>query len=457
MDEPITTQLTQLDASHLLAVIGCALDQLSDPRHQLVPDRDQLAVARDALRVDARWDAWLRQTLARLDARDTAWNEHGTSTATWLADTANLTHREATALISGGHQQHRFEIIGNAALDGHVLPTQASAITHVLDQLPPEFSTDTVDQAQELMVEFAATHNSTELRRLTGRLLEVLAPETAEALEAGRLEREQRQAHRGRHLVFTPDHHGSVLIKASLPVIAAESLIRIVEAYAAAEKRALDALDPNAEYLTPAMRRADGLVAMVNHHSQQALAPVHGGDRPRIGILLSYDKLRKTARDAGLLTGTLASTSEPVPAGVLRQLLCDADLLPIVLGGPSQILDVGQAQRFVTPAQRAALEVRDAGCAFPACEKPPQACHAHHIIPWWQDGPTDLSNLVLVCPHHHGIVEPGHDPTADRWRIRLGPDGTPEVIPPRRVDPDQRPRRHVRYQRRTLLRGEACP
>ena len=391
MDEPITTRLNQLDASSLLALIGHAITELANPRHRLESDRAQLALAHDALRTDARLDAWLRQTLARLDARDAAWNEHGTSTATWLADVANLTRREAAALIAGGHEQHRFPIVGEAALEGQVLPAQAAAITSVLDQLP----TETITQAQQLMIDFAATHNSAELRRLTGHLLEVLAPDTAEALEAARLEREQRLAQRNRQLTFTPDHHGSILIKGSLPTIVAEPLIRIVEAYAAAQKRALD---PNAEYLTPAMRRADGLLAMVNHHTRQASAPTHGGDRPRISVILNYDKLQKTAHDHGLLTGTLAGTGEPVPAGILRQLLCDADLLPVVLGGPSQILDIGQAQRFVTTAQRHALEVRDGGCAFPGCDKPPQDCHAHHIIPWWQDGPTNLSNLASRQP-----------------------------------------------------------
>jgi hypothetical protein len=141
-------------------------------------------------------------------------------------------------------------------------------------------------------------------------------------------------------------------------------------------------------------------------------------------------------------------SGEPLPAGVLRRLLCDADLLPAVLGGPSQVLDVGRAQRLVTPSIRAALELRDGGCVFPGCDKPPHACHAHHLQPWWAGGPTALQNLVLVCAHHHGIVEPGHDPTADRWRVQLRADGLPEVVPPRRADPGQRPRLHSRFQLR---------
>ena len=210
--------------------------------------------------------------------------------------------------------------------------------------------------------------------------------------------------------------------------------------------RALDAIDPQSEYVTPAMRRADALLAMAHHHSQTALAPSHGGDRPRIVITLAYETLAGVAAQAGVLAGQLTATGEPVPAGVLRQLLCDADLLPAVLGGASEVLDVGRTRRLVTPPIRTALELRDQGCIFPGCDKPPQDCHAHHLTPWWAGGRTSLSNLVLACAHHHGIIEPGHDPTADRWHARVGDDGTAEVIPPLRVDPNQRPRRHARLR-----------
>ncbi|MBK8446843.1 MAG: DUF222 domain-containing protein [Micropruina sp.] len=69
-----------------------------------------------------------------------------------------------------------------------------------------------------------------------------------------------------------------------------------------------------------------------------------------------------------------------MPGSVLRRLLCDADILPIVLDGDTQPLDVGRAQRLLTPPIRAALEIRDQGCVFPGCDKPPAACHAHHIV-----------------------------------------------------------------------------
>jgi hypothetical protein len=367
---------------------------------------------------------------------------------------------------------------------------QASAITNVLAGLPGDLPADSVTEAEEAMVGFAQTHTPLELRRLSAHLLEVVCPEVAERAEAARVEREYRAAVRNRRLDFSSDGCGSVLIRGSLPACDAEPFIRIVDAYSAKQKRALDAADPQADYVSPAMRRADGLMAMVHHHAQQALAPVNGGDRPRIVVTLTHDALLRQAVDAGLATddgrltaagdklvgparsttipivgtevdsahrtdarsadaarvaGVMTATGEPLPGSVLRRLLCDADVLPVVLGGPSQILDVGRTQRLVTGPIRAALDVRDGGCVFPACDKVPTACEAHHIEPWWAGGATALSNLVLVCPHHHGIVEPGHDPTADRWKIRLGSDGLPDVIPPLRVDPARRPRRHARF------------
>ncbi len=118
-----------------------------------------------------------------------------------------------------------------------------------------------------LLVGFAASHNSVELRRLTSHLVEILDPATAETREAARLDREHRLAERTRHLTFSNDHHGSVLFKGSLPVAEAEPFIRIIDAYTAAIKRGIERLDPHTEYITPAMRRADALLAMVNHHS----------------------------------------------------------------------------------------------------------------------------------------------------------------------------------------------
>ena len=102
-------------------------------------------------------------------------------------------------------------------------------------------------------------------------------------------------------------------------------------------------------------------------------------------------------------------------------------LLPPVLGGtPRQPLDVGRATRVVHPAQRAALAVHDGGRVFPGCERPLAWCDAHHLWHWVDGGPTDLSNLAMVCRAHHRTV---HE---DGWQLTRGPDGRFTAAPTRR-------------------------
>ncbi len=41
--------------------------------------------------------------------------------------------------------------------------------------------------------------------------------------------------------------------------------------------------------------------------------------------------------------------------------------------------------------------------------------HVHHVVHWADGGPTDLDNLVTLCPAHHKLV---HE---QGWRIRGSP------------------------------------
>lgn len=72
----------------------------------------------------------------------------------------------------------------------------------------------------------------------------------------------------------------------------------------------------------------------------------------------------------------------------------------------------------------------------------------HHVVPWRLGGSTALSDLALVCKHHHGIVEPAKYGTRDQWEVRIAIDGVPEFIPPARLDPQRRPMRHARFAAR---------
>jgi hypothetical protein len=116
----------------------------------------------------------------------------------------------------------------------------------------------------------------------------------------------------------------------------------------------------------------------------------------------------------------------PIAGETARRIACEANVIPVVLGSKSEVLDVGRGARLATAAQRTALRLRSATCEFPGCTVPARHSRAHHIDPWDHDGRTDLDNLVWLCSHHHHAVHEG------RWTLQRHeaqilvrrPDGT---------------------------------
>jgi len=88
----------------------------------------------------------------------------------------------------------------------------------------------------------------------------------------------------------------------------------------------------------------------------------------------------------------------------IRQLACDADIIPVVLGSQGEVLDLGRAERLFSKAQRRALWHRDGGCTYPGCDVPAGWCQAHHLVHWVDGGPSDLDHAALLCQRHHTQV-----------------------------------------------------
>ncbi|WP_344119555.1 HNH endonuclease signature motif containing protein, partial [Planosporangium flavigriseum] len=187
---------------------------------------------------------------------------------------------------------------------------------------------------------------------------------------------------------------------------------------------------------TPGQRRVDALVEVCRIALACGELPANGGDRPQVVVTVGIDTLRQQVGAATLDDGS------SLPATAARRLACDAALLPAVLGSAGQVLDVGREQRLIKGPLRRALVLRDRGCAFPGCDRPPRWTDGHHIVHWADGGTTSLDNAVLLCGYHHRQVH--HSP----WQIRINPaDGLPEFIPPTYIDPEQKPQRN-RYHRR---------
>ena len=62
--------------------------------------------------------------------------------------------------------------------------------------------------------------------------------------------------------------------------------------------------------------------------------------------------------------------------------------------------------------------MRDGGCVFPGCDRPPGWCDAHHSDEWDDGGNTDLNLLGFLCHSgHHGITH------RNGWKMHATGDG----------------------------------
>jgi Domain of unknown function (DUF222)/HNH endonuclease len=197
------------------------------------------------------------------------------------------------------------------------------------------------------------------------------------------------------------------------------------------DPQAIAARDPR----SPAARRADALTELCRRALAHGDLPDNGGEKPHLVLTMSWQQLRDAT------AGGLLDTGDQLTPAAARQLACDALIIPAVLGGHGQPLDLGRARRLIDGPLRRALVLRDRGCAFPGCERPPEWCNGHHIRSWADGGPTSLANAVLLCGHHHRVIHRGE------WIVQIGPDDYPEFTPPHYIDRERRPVRNNLHRR----------
>ncbi len=129
--------------------------------------------------------------------------------------------------------------------------------------------------------------------------------------------------------------------------------------------------------------------------------PDAGGVPASLVVTLPLATLTGGLGTARLDTGGVISAAEA------RRLACQAGIVPAVLGGASQVLDLGRSRRLHTRSQRLAIATRDGGCTAEGCDWPPGLCHVHHDTPWSRGGHTTVADGRLLCPRHHARA---HDP-----------------------------------------------
>ncbi len=250
-----------------------------------------------------------------------------------------------------------------------------------------------------------------------------LDPETAAPIRAaiGAIVSTQLRASRGTH------RPGAIVAEAA-PDAAADATA------ASARDAAAEVAPVEVETRTLPQLQADALATLCRH----SLACENAA--PGLAVTTVVVRIPLDALVSGTGTATIDGMAQPIDAATARRMAADAEVIPCVLGGDSEILDFGRARRLFSRAQKLALVERDGGCAF--CGLPPQFAEGHHLRWWDRDhGGTDLGNAVLLCTGCHHRVH------ADGWEIRIDPPpsgdatgGSVWFVPPRHLDPAQTPR-----------------
>ena len=126
---------------------------------------------------------------------------------------------------------------------------------------------------------------------------------------------------------------------------------------------------------------------------QAALAGLSaGGAKATLMLTMSLADLQERIGAATTL-GTLAAGSLLAPE-TARRIACDARVIPMLLGGAGEVLDLGRAERLFTPAQARVVLLRDRQCTFPGCDIPGFWGQLHHV--WhWLDGEGPILPTLL--------------------------------------------------------------
>lgn len=345
-----------------------------------------------ALRREA--DALHLALLAAADRKDAHTTTGAPSMVAMVATEGGVTRGEASKQLRLANRLEQAPRVKDALARPGMSTQKAAIVTDALETLPPDLSHDQRDLVEADLARAAQEMSAEQLRRKARRAVETIDPDRADRIENDRLTRDEATQARLREFwIGVPDEEtGMVPFGGKTDPVTADMLRAVIESKTSPRSQQ----SPDRR---PVPQRAGEAFAEIVRHLPRDGYGNHGGVAATLVVTVDESTLRGQTDRAGITEfGTAVS------AGQLRQLACNAGILPAVMDGRSQPLDVGRTKRHHTAAQRIALAQRDQGCAYPDCDRPPGWTEAHHAIPWSQDGPTNIETGVLLCSHHHHHV-----------------------------------------------------
>lgn len=381
--------------------------------------RDELPEVLSELAIlEARVGALKLDVLAEADRRQIAEDTGDTGTDAWAAKLTGTTR----GVMSGGIWlanllRSKYDATREAFAAGGINQAQARVIVRAGEDLPAAVTDEQRVAAEAGLVAKAVNGmNARRLRQAARRMLEEINRQLADEHEAGQLKKEEGKAENETWLQLSDNGDGTFSGRFTIPELHGHLLRNYLERLTSPRRLSRnqagelvedDTLPWGAQNLSWTEKLGAGFLELLEHLPTDGHGPV--------GATLLVNVDLKNLLD-GLASAKL-DTGTRISAGQARRLACGAGIVPAVLGGDSEPLDLGREKRLHTKAQRRALALRYDTCAAEGCERPFAWTEIHHDQPWSQGGETTLANGLPLCGHHHRRA---HD---DRFTMRRLPSG----------------------------------
>jgi hypothetical protein len=379
--------------------LHACLDRLRSVEPGRLTSDEQARLLLELSRAESRLAGLKLELLAAAERSHTARRAGAASTGQWAAQLVHADGGEAqrqVGLATGlaGHAPTR-----RALGEGRISPGHAEVILRADRQLPATVSPEQRTTVERSLLTRAETMSPSSLRRVARRAISAIEPDTSavDAHEDAILRDEEADARARARLTLHDNHDGTVSGHFTVPTLQGHLLRKILETMTAPRRGRLGASQAQSG-------PADGVHTDWDHARGTAFCELlehlptdHLHSRAAATIVVTLDDatLRGALAAAGLDTG------ETISSGEARRLACTAGITPAVLGGRSEVLDLGRLKRLFSESQRVALGLRFKACAADGCERPFAWCERHHRRPWSQLGRTDLADAVPLCHFHH--------------------------------------------------------
>ncbi|SNC63833.1 protein of unknown function [Kytococcus aerolatus] len=330
---------------------------------------------------------------------------------------------------------------------GLVREEQARVVLAAVEDLPESHDAAVRRRFEAELGEKAQQLTPRQLRVAARRLLEEYGVPRAEVerRHEGRVREREEQSLASAQFWMKDNGDGTWFGQFTLPELQAHMLDKVIGALASPRRRGTPGAGVE-EVVDWRHERGRAFAELVDHLPADELG---AKTNAVVMVMTDLETLRGETDRAGV-----TDSGAEVSAGQVRRLAASAGIIPVVMGGPSQPLDLGRQTRVFSTSQRAALVSRYDACAEEHCDRPLAWCEIHHEQPWvsttWSDGRwsgppgrTDLRNAIPLCGRHHRrladrsyrhtVERDAHGRATVRFHLHREParrDPAPQVLAP---------------------------